>query len=146
MIHGEGKMKTYSKSHKLDYVSYDVRGPVLEEASRMEARGDRILKLNIGNPAPFGLTAPVEIIHDMIFNLPDAEGYSDSKGLFSARKAIMQYHQLKGLPNLDINHIYTGNGASEMITMAMQGLLDTGDEVLVPAPDYPLPVQQYAGG
>ena len=131
-------MKEYGKSHKLDYVSYDVRGPVLEEASKMEARGDRILKLNIGNPAPFGLMAPVEIIEDMISNLPDAEGYSDSKGLFSARKAIMQYHQLKGLPNLDINHIYTGNGASEMISMCMQGLLDDGDEVLVPSPDYPL--------
>ena len=131
-------MKNYAKSHKLDYVSYDIRGPVLEEAARMEARGDRILKLNIGNPAPFGLMAPVEIIEDMIANLPDAEGYSDSKGLFSARKAIMQYHQLKGLPNLDINHIYTGNGVSEMISMCMQGLLDNGDEVLVPSPDYPL--------
>ena len=131
-------MKTYAKSHKLDYVSYDVRGPVLKEAARMEARGDRILKLNIGNPAPFGLMAPVEIIEDMISNLPAAEGYSDSKGLFSARKAIMQYHQLKGLPNLDINHIYTGNGASEMISMCMQGLLDDGDEILVPSPDYPL--------
>ncbi|MBO7363917.1 MAG: pyridoxal phosphate-dependent aminotransferase [Lachnospiraceae bacterium] len=131
-------MREFTKSHKLDEVSYDVRGPVLDEANRMEQNGERILKLNIGNPAPFGLAAPVEIIHDMIFNLPDAEGYSDSKGLFSARKAIMQYHQLKGLPNLDISHIYTGNGASEMITMAMQGLLDNGDEVLVPAPDYPL--------
>ncbi len=131
-------MKTYLKSHKLDYVSYDVRGPVLDEANRMEARGERILKLNIGNPAPFGLMAPVEIIEDMIMNLPDAEGYSDSKGLFSARKAIMQYHQLKGLPNLDINHIYTGNGVSEMISMCMQGLLDNDDEVLVPSPDYPL--------
>ena len=131
-------MKTYSKSHKLDYVSYDVRGPVLDEASRMEARGDKILKLNIGNPAPFGLMAPVEIIEDMIMNLPDAEGYSDSKGLFSARKAIMQYHQIKGLPNLNINHIYTGNGVSEMISMALNGLLDDGDEVLVPSPDYPL--------
>ena len=131
-------MKEYGKSHKLDYVSYDVRGPVLEEATRMEARGERILKLNIGNPAPFGLTAPIEIIEDMITNLPEAEGYSDSKGVFAARKAIMQYHQLKGLPNLDVNHIFTGNGASEMITMSMQGLLDNGDEVLVPAPDYPL--------
>ncbi len=131
-------MKEYSKSHKLDYVSYDVRGPVLDEASRMEASGERILKLNIGNPAPFGLTAPLEIVQDMISNLPEAEGYSDSKGLFSARKAIMQYHQLKGLPNLDISHIYTGNGASEMISMSMQGLLDNGDEVLVPSPDYPL--------
>lgn len=131
-------MKTYAKSHKLDYVSYDVRGPVLEEAMRMEKNGERILKLNIGNPAPFGFTAPTEIIEDMIVNLPNAEGYSDSKGIFSARKAIMQYHQLKGLPNLDVDQIFTGNGASEMITMSMQGLLDSGDEVLVPAPDYPL--------
>ena len=131
-------MKEYLKSHKLDHVSYDVRGPVPEEAARMEEQGIRILKLNIGNPAPFGLTAPEEIIHDMIMNLPDAEGYSDSKGLFSARKAIMQYHQLKGLPNLDIRHIYTGNGASEMISMSLQGLIDNGDEILVPSPDYPL--------
>ena len=131
-------MKEYAKSHKLDYVSYDVRGPVLAEADRMQAEGAQILKLNIGNPAPFGLMAPDEIIHDMIMNIPEAEGYSDSKGLFSARKAIMQYHQLKGLPNLDINHIYTGNGASEMISMSMQGLVDSGDEILVPSPDYPL--------
>lgn len=131
-------MKTFLKSHKLDHVSYDVRGPVLDEANRMELRGERILKLNIGNPAPFGLMAPVEIIDDMITNLPNAEGYSDSKGLFTARKAIMQYHQLKGLPNLDVNQIFTGNGASEMISMAMTGLLDDGDEVLVPSPDYPL--------
>ncbi len=131
-------MKMINKSHKLDYVSYDVRGPVLDEANKMEARGERILKLNIGNPAPFGLMAPTEIIEDMIMNLPEAEGYSDSKGLFSARKAIMQYHQIKGLPNLDINRIFTGNGVSEMISMCMQGLLDNGDEVLVPSPDYPL--------
>ena len=104
----------------------------------MQQEGARILKLNIGNPAPFGLMAPVEIIRDMIINLPDAEGYSDSKGLFSARKAIMQYHQLKGLPNLDIDRIYTGNGVSEMIAMCMQGLLNNGDEILIPMPDYPL--------
>ena len=131
-------MRQFLKSHKLDYVSYDVRGPVLEEAERMEAQGIRILKLNIGNPAPFGLSAPEEIIQDMIRNIPDAEGYSNSKGIFAARKAIMQYHQLKGLPNLDVDHIYTGNGVSEMISMSMQGLLDNGDEVLVPSPDYPL--------
>ena len=131
-------MKTYEKSHKLDNVSYDVRGPVLDEANRMEKRGDRILKLNIGNPAPFGLMAPVEILDDMITNLPEAEGYSDSKGLFTARKAIMQYHQLKGLPNLNVDHIFTGNGASEMISMSMQALVDNGDEILVPSPDYPL--------
>jgi len=131
-------MRTFLKSHKLDYVSYDVRGPVLSEAERMESQGIRILKLNIGNPAPFGLMAPEEIVHDMIMNIPEAEGYSNSKGVFSARKAIMQYHQLKGLPNLDVDHIYTGNGVSEMISMAMQGLLDNEDEVLVPSPDYPL--------
>lgn len=130
--------KEYLKSHKLDHVSYDVRGPVPEEAARMEEAGIRILKLNIGNPAPFGFTAPEEVLHDMIRNLPLAEGYSDSKGLFSARKAIMQYHQLKGLPNLSIDHIYTGNGASEMISMSIQGLVDDGDEILVPSPDYPL--------
>ncbi len=131
-------MRMYDKSSKLDDVCYDVRGPVLEEANRMQQEGARILKLNIGNPAPFGLMAPVEIIRDMIINLPDAEGYSDSKGLFSARKAIMQYHQLKGLPNLDIDRIYTGNGVSEMIAMCMQGLLNNGDEILIPMPDYPL--------
>ena len=131
-------MRVFDKSNKLDDVLYDVRGPVLDEANRMQQEGARILKLNIGNPAPFGLTAPVEIIRDMIANLPDAEGYSDSKGLFSARKAIMQYHQLKGLPNLDIDRIYTGNGVSEMIAMCMQGLLNNGDEILIPAPDYPL--------
>ena len=131
-------MRTYEKSTKLEHVSYDVRGPVLDEANRMKAEGARILELNIGNPATFGLMAPVEIIQDMITNLPEAEGYSDSKGLFSARKAIMQYHQLKGLPNLSIDRIYTGNGVSEMIAMCMQGLLDNGDEILVPAPDYPL--------
>ena len=131
-------MRIYDKSSKLDDVCYDVRGPVLEEANRMQQEGARILKLNIGNPAPFGLMAPVEIIRDMIINLPDAEGYSDSKGLFSARKAIMQYHQLKGLPNLDIDRIYTGNGVSEMIARCMQGLLNNGDEILIPMPDYPL--------
>ncbi len=131
-------MKTYAKSHKLDCVSYDIRGPLMDEANRMERRGIPILKLNIGNPAPFGLMAPIEVVDDMVTNLPSSEGYSDSKGLFSARKAIMQYHQLKGLPNLNVDHIFTGNGASEMITMSMQGLLDNGDEVLVPMPDYPL--------
>ena len=131
-------MKTYGKSHKLDNVCYDIRGPVMDEASRMEAMGMDILKLNIGNPYPFGFMAPDEIVVDMIYNLRKAEGYSDSKGLFSARKAIMQYCQVKGIPNVGINDIYTGNGASELITMSMQGLLDSGDEILVPAPDYPL--------
>ena len=131
-------MRVFEKSHKLDHVCYDIRGPVMDEADRMIANGVKILKLNIGNPAPFHFTAPDEIIQDMIFNLRDAEGYSDSKGIFSARKAIMQYSQIKKIPGVGINDIYTGNGVSELITMAMQGLLDNGDEVLVPAPDYPL--------
>lgn len=131
-------MRVFEKSHKLDHVCYDIRGPVMDEADRMIANGVKILKLNIGNPAPFHFTAPVEIIQDMIFNLRDAEGYSDSKGIFSARKAIMQYSQIKKIPGVGINDIYTGNGVSELITMAMQGLLDNGDEVLLPAPDYPL--------
>ncbi len=131
-------MKTFEKSKKLDKVCYDIRGPVMEEASRMEANGMEILKLNIGNPAPFGFNAPDEVVVDMIYNLRSSEGYSDSKGLFAARKAIMQYCQLKGIPNVGVNDIYTGNGVSELIMMSMQGLLDTGDEILVPMPDYPL--------
>lgn len=131
-------MKTFDKSKKLENVCYDIRGPVMDEASVMEANGIDILKLNIGNPAPFGFNAPDEIVVDMIYNLRSTEGYSDSKGLFSARKAIMQYCQLKGIPNVGINDIYTGNGVSELITMSMQGLLDSGDEILVPMPDYPL--------
>ncbi len=110
----------------------------MDEANLMEANGIDVLKLNIGNPAPFGLTAPDEIVIDMIYNLRSTEGYSESKGLFSARKAIMQYCQLKKIPNVGINDIYTGNGVSELITMSMQGLLDSGDEILVPMPDYPL--------
>lgn len=131
-------MREFEKSHKLDNVCYDIRGPVMDEADRMIANGVEILKLNIGNPAPFHFTAPDEIIQDMIYNLREAEGYSDSKGIFSARKAIMQYSQIKQLLNVGLQDIYTGNGVSELITMAMQGLLDNGDEILVPAPDYPL--------
>lgn len=131
-------MKNFGKSHKLDDVSYDIRGPVLDEAQRMRANGEKILRLNTGNPPAFGFQAPDEVIRDLIENAVVSEGYSDSKGMFSARKAIMQYYQLKGLPNLDIEDIYTGNGVSEMIVMSMQGLLDTGDEVLIPSPDYPL--------
>ncbi|MCI5859324.1 MAG: aminotransferase class I/II-fold pyridoxal phosphate-dependent enzyme [Blautia sp.] len=131
-------MRTFEKSTKLDNVCYDVRGPVVEEADRMIADGIHILKLNIGNPAPFGFTAPEEVIRDMMHNLPETEGYSDSKGLFPARKAIMQYCQLKKIPNVGINDIYTGNGVSELITMSMQGLLNNGDEILMPSPDYPL--------
>lgn len=131
-------MRTFNKSTKLDNVCYDIRGPVMDEAVRMESEGQRILKLNIGNPAPFGFTAPDEVIRDMMYNLRECEGYSDSKGMFSARKAIMQYCQIKGIKGVDIGDIYLGNGVSELITMSMQGLLDNGDEVLVPSPDYPL--------
>ena len=131
-------MRTFSKSSKLDNVLYDVRGPVADEAARMEAEGLRILKLNIGNPAPFGFRTPDEVIQDMRQQLPDCEGYSDSRGLFSARKAIMQYAQLKGLPNVSMDGIYTGNGVSELIQLCMNALLNNGDEILIPMPDYPL--------
>ncbi|WP_314060226.1 pyridoxal phosphate-dependent aminotransferase [uncultured Vagococcus sp.] len=131
-------MREFQKSMKLEGVSYDVRGPVLEEADRMIEEGISILKLNTGNPAPFGFDAPNEIVRDLIMNVRDSEGYSDSKGIFSARKAIEQYCQLRGFPNVSINDIYTGNGVSELITMSMQGLLNNGDEVLIPMPDYPL--------
>ena len=134
----EGRtMRTFTKSHKLDNVLYDVRGPVADEAARMEAAGTHILKLNIGNPAPFGFRTPDEVVYDMSQQLPDTEGYS-SKGLFSARKAIMQYAQLKNIPNVSIDDIYTGNGVSELINLSLSALLDNGDEVLVPSPDYPL--------
>lgn len=131
-------MRTFDKSSKLEHVAYDIRGPVLEEANRMIANGERILRLNTGNPAEFGFTAPDEVIHDLIVNARNSEGYSDSKGIFSARKAIMQYCQLKGFPPVSIDDIYIGNGVSEMISISMQALLDDGDEVLVPMPDYPL--------
>ena len=135
---GSKPMRQFKKSSKLDNVLYDVRGPVVDEAARLESQGMRILKLNIGNPAPFGFRTPDEVVHDMRHQLPDCEGYSDSKGLFSARKAIMQYSQIKGLPNVDMDSIYTGNGVSELINLCMQALLDTGDEILIPSPDYPL--------
>ncbi|MES0326683.1 MAG: pyridoxal phosphate-dependent aminotransferase [Gammaproteobacteria bacterium] len=131
-------MKTIKKSHKLDNVCYDIRGQVLQEARRMEEDGHKILKLNIGNPAPFGFEAPEEIVVDMIHNVRDSQGYSDSKGLFSGRKAVMQYCQHKGIKDVDIDDIYLGNGVSELIVMSMQALLDNGDEVLIPTPDYPL--------
>ena len=135
----EGRtMRTFTKSHKLDNVLYDVRGPVADEAARMEAAGTHILKLNIGNPAPFGFRTPDEVVYDMSQQLPDTAGYSPSKGLFSARKAIMQYAQLKNIPNVSIDDIYTGNGVSELINLSLSALLDNGDEVLVPSPDYPL--------
>ncbi|HBN13856.1 MAG: aminotransferase [Gammaproteobacteria bacterium] len=126
------------QSDKLAKVCYDIRGPVLEVAKQLEEEGNRILKLNIGNPAPFGFEAPDEILQDVIRNLSNAQGYSDSKGLFSARKAIMQECQQLGIDGVDIDDIYLGNGVSELIVMAMQALLNNGDEVLVPAPDYPL--------
>ena len=125
-------------SKKLDYVCYDVRGPVLEEAERMRSQGLDILSLNIGNPAPFGFEAPGEIIYKMTENLHNAEGYSDSKGILSAREAIVNYCEFKKIPQVGVNDVYTGNGVSELILMAMQGLLNNGDEILVPAPDYPL--------
>ena len=131
-------MRTFDKSSKLDGVCYDVRGPVLDEANRMQESGINVLKLNIGNPAPFGFSAPEEVILDMIYTLRDSQGYSDSKGVFAARKAIMQYCRIKKIPGVTINDIYTGNGVSELINMVTQGLLDDGDEVLVPSPDYPL--------
>ena len=134
----EVTMRSFEKSTKLNNVLYDVRGPVVDEASRMENEGTQVLKLNIGNPAPFGFRAPDEVIHDMQRQLVDSEGYSDSKGLFSARKSIMQYAQIKKIPNVTMDGIYTGNGASELINLSMSALLNNGDEVLVPSPDYPL--------
>ena len=131
-------MNLFKKSSKLDNVLYDVRGPVLDEASRMEEAGSKILKLNIGNPAPFGFEAPEEVLLDMRHGLNNAQGYSESKGIFPARKAIMQHAQLKNIPYVTINDIYTGNGVSELINLCMQALLNEGDEILIPAPDYPL--------
>lgn len=131
-------MRTFEKSKKLDNVCYDIRGPVMDEAEKMSADGIEILKLNIGNPAPFGFRAPDAVIEAMKNNLTETEGYSDSKGLLKARKAILSYCEEKHLPNVSVDDIYTGNGVSELITLSMQGLLDAGDEVLVPAPDYPL--------
>ena len=134
----EKTMREFSKSTKLDNVLYDVRGPVVDEAARMEQAGAQVLKLNIGNPAPFGFRTPDEVVFDMQSQLTECEGYSHSKGLFSARKAIMQYAQNKNIPNVTIEDIYTGNGVSELINLSMSALLNTGDEVLVPSPDYPL--------
>ena len=128
----------FSKSSKLDNVLYDVRGPVVDEAARMEEQGLHVLKLNIGNPASFGFRAPEEIVTDIRSAIAQSEGYSESRGIVAARKAIMQYAQLKGIPNVDMKDIYTGNGASELIQLSLHALLNSGDEVLVPAPDYPL--------
>ncbi|MFC3022810.1 pyridoxal phosphate-dependent aminotransferase [Vibrio zhugei] len=131
-------MQNIGMSSKLDNVCYDIRGPVLKHAKRMEEEGNKILKLNIGNPAPFGFDAPDEILVDVIRNLPTSQGYADSKGIYSARKAVVQHYQKKGIRTLDVEDVYIGNGVSELIVMAMQALLNNGDEMLVPAPDYPL--------
>ena len=131
-------MRTFEKSQKLEHVLYDVRGPVVDEANRMEEMGMNILKLNIGNPAPFGFTAPEEVILDMRQNIVDSQGYSDSRGIFAARKAVMQYAQIKKIPNVTMKDVFTGNGASELIQLSLNALLNSGDEVLAPSPDYPL--------
>ena len=135
---GGSEMRTFKKSSKLNNVLYDVRGPVVDEAERMEEAGTQILKLNIGNPAPFGFHTPDEVIYDMRRQLTECGGDSPAHGLFSARKAIMQYAQLKKIPNVTMDDIYTGNGVSELINLCMSALLDDGDEILIPAPDYPL--------
>jgi alanine-synthesizing transaminase len=137
-IFGNNIMSVIRKSNKLTNVCYDIRGPVLQEAKRLEEEGHKILKLNIGNPAPWGLDAPEEIVQDVIRNLPASQGYCDSKGLFAARKAIMQESQRCKIANVGVEDIYIGNGVSELIVMAMQGLLNDTDEMLIPAPDYPL--------
>ena len=139
---GGSPMREFKKSSKLDNVLYDVRGPVVEEANRMEACGTQVLKLNIGNPAPFGFRTPDEVIYDMSHQLTDCEGYSPSQGLFSARKAIMQYAQLKKLPNVSIDDIYTGNGVSELINLCMSALLDDGDEIRSGPPAQRWPVEK----
>ncbi len=131
-------MKEILKSEKLANIFYEIRGPVLDEAARMEDEGHRILKLNIGNPKPFGFDAPDEIITDVIKNLPHSEGYSESKGIYSARKAVMQHYQQQRVHNVEVDDIYLGNGASGLIHLACTGIVNTGDEVLIPSPDYPL--------
>ena len=131
-------MRIFEKSHKLEHVLYDVRGPVVDEAARMEESGIQVLKLNIGNPAPFGFNAPQEVIQDIRDNIVNSQGYSDSRGIFAARKAVMQYAQLKNIPNVTMKDVFTGNGASELIQLSLNALLNSGDEVLVPSPDYPL--------
>ena len=131
-------MKTVRKSAKLNNVLYDVRGPIVDAAKQMEDEGQKIIKLNIGNMAPFGFDPPEEVVQDMARNLPDSAGYSDSKGIFAARKAVMHYTQQQGIAGVTLDDIYLGNGASELIVMATQALLNDGDELLLPAPDYPL--------
>ncbi len=131
-------MNNITKSQKLKGVCYDIRGPVLQAANHIEAEGGKVLKLNIGNPAPFGFDAPADIVRDVVHNITDAEGYCDSKGIYPARVAIYQYYQKRKIKNLDIDNIIIGNGVSELIVMTMQALLNDGDEILLPAPDYPL--------
>ncbi|MDR2149797.1 MAG: pyridoxal phosphate-dependent aminotransferase [Spirochaetaceae bacterium] len=131
-------MKIYKQSSKLTDVCYDIRGPALKEAKRLEEEGYHVMRLNIGNPAAFGFETPDAIVHDIITNIRNAEGYADSQGLFQARKAIVHDWQIKGLMGVSVEDIFIGNGVSELIMMAMHGLLDSGDEILVPAPDYPL--------
>lgn len=128
----------FQKSHRLDNLKYDIRGPVYDKAQALESQGYKIINLNIGNPAPFGFDAPDEIVHDIIMNIRNAQGYADSRGLFAARKAVMHYTQTQGIPNVEINDIFIGNGVSELILLSMQALLNTGDEILIPSPDYPL--------
>ena len=131
-------MKNIKKSSKLKNVCYEIRGQVAAEAKRLEDEGHKILKLNIGNPAPFGFEAPDDILKDVIHNLPTAQGYCESKGIYPARVAVMQYFQQQGILDVSVDDIFIGNGVSELIVMAMQGLLNNDDEVLIPAPDYPL--------
>ena len=126
------------KSNKLDNVCYDIRGPVLKAADQLESDGHTVLKLNIGNPAPWGFNAPEEILRDVIRNVPQSQGYCDSKGLYSARKAVMQYYQQVGITDVDVDDIYIGNGVSELVAMSVQALVNDGDEVLIPSPDFPL--------
>jgi alanine-synthesizing transaminase len=128
----------FKKSNRLDHLKYDIRGPVYEKAQELESQGYKVINLNIGNPAPFGFDTPDEIVHDIIMNIRNAQGYSDSRGLFAARKAVMHYTQTQGIPNIEINDIFIGNGVSELILLSMQALLNSGDEILVPSPDYPL--------
>ena len=141
-------MKTIHKSSKLAHVLYDIRGPIMDRAKQMEDEGQKIIKLNIGNLAVFGFDAPEEVQQDMIRNLPNSAGYSDSKGIFAARKAVMHYTQEQGIAGVTLEDIYLGNGASELIAMATNALLDDGDELLLPAPDYPLwtAVTSLSGG
>ena len=131
-------MKEIKKSSKLEHVLYDIRGPIMDKAKQMEAEGRRLIKLNIGNLAVFGFDPPEEVMRDMIYNLPNSAGYSDSKGIFAARKAVMHYTQDKQIEGVTIDDIYLGNGASDLIALATNALLDEGDELLVPTPDYPL--------